>query len=454
MSEQKEDLATRISGRVGPTERQMALGMSLVFVGLNVYYFHRWAFKFNSTGTSPTYANTPYAWQSAKYVAVFVVAVTAWGAVFWLARSRGSIAWLRYQATGGFAPILAVLFFYFVAITAIWSSPSSSQFGSLVVGFFFIPIVLLMPTAPVGEAAWSIYAKAGTWLVAYHVAFSLIQIVFYFGADRLPALAYDNGALVRFGAGLDDPNGFGVMAVLPILIIVSMWPTLDRKGPAAVMLVLLAGLLFLTLSFSAAVGFGVGLLALAAITKQLKVLGVVFGVMLLGVVAVASSSYLQDVIARKKDSAVSRFDFGARRPGQLGFTDFLDTLTIWRFLFGAPHEAVGSEYAYIVIFTNFGMVGLVAVLALVVIAVGRSVSTARLARDAGQLKVARIYQALGAYVVAFSVAGLGVPYFNVFPVNMLFWLVAMLAVIRPRLGASDEPVPISHAHEMRMERSD
>lgn len=410
-------------------ERRVALWVSAVFVAANLYYAHRYVFRHNDDGTSPTYGDTPFVWQAAKYGLVLLAAAIAWAMVVWAWRSQGSLRRPAYRVTGGLAVTLGGLLVYCAAVIGLWvTSPGVRE---LAVALFFLPVVLLLPTAPVSDVSLAIYRTAGLGLIGYHAVFTAVQLVAYFGFDRLPALAYAGG-LVRFGGGLDDPNGFGAMVVLPILLVVSLWP--DTRGPrvqASALLLILAALLFLALSFSAAAGCAVGLVALVVATRRWKLLGVGALVVLVGVPALLQSTYIREVLDAKSTSAFSRFDLDGAPSGRPGLADHLDGLTISELLFGAPAQDVASENGYVLVFARFGLIALVALLVLIVIAYRRARSTAQIARAGDELRMARVYDTLGAFVVAFSVASLGVPYFFVFPANMLFWIVAVLAALRP-----------------------
>jgi hypothetical protein len=414
------------------TERRIAWFVALSFAAGNVYYFHRWVFRYSSAGTSPTYANTPFAWQVGKYVLLVMAACAMWSWVAWSARSNRPWWRIPYRSTAGFASILAGSAAYSLVIVAlaVRGAPSARELASMI---FFVPIILLMPVAPVTAMSLAVYRNVGFALVAYHVVFTAVQVGYYLVADRLPALAY-SGGLVRFGGGLDDPNGFGVMVVLPILLTVTMWRDFRREWWAFGFLALLLVLLFLPLSFSAVAGCLAGLLALAPITRRPRLLvGVLIAAGATTLLAL-NSGYMRGVIRDKSESAWSRLDFDGNgsRPG---LTDFLSDLTVPRLLFGAPRDDVVSENSYVQVLANFGVIGLVALVVLVVIAFRRSLATAREARQRDQLTTSRLFEALAAYIVAFSFASLGIPYFRVFPANMLFWMVAMLAALGPQIFA-------------------
>jgi hypothetical protein len=411
-------------------ERRVAWCIAAVFVASNVYYFHRWVFRFNNAQTSPTYETTPFVWQAGKYVLMAVAALGLWAWLMW--QDRDHPPWWRvpYRSTGGLAGTLAWFLAYggLVVLAAVRGAPNVRDLAAI---FFFLPVVLALPAAPLSATSMDVYRRAGLILVGYHAVFTAVQLWFYFVSDRLPALAYAGG-LVRFGGGLDDPNGFGVMVVLPILLTLTMWREFRHPVQPILLLVVLGGMLFLTLSFSAAAALVVGLLALSPITRRPRILVGVLIAVAVAIPLLLSSGYIRDVVQAKSRSAWGRLDFGGSgsRPG---LTDHLSDLTPVRLLFGAPRDNVMTENSYIEAFANLGLIGLVTVVVLVAVAIRRGLHTLRLTRASDQLQATRLYEGLTAYLVAFAVGSLGIPYFSVFPANFLFWLVAMLAALGPHL---------------------
>lgn len=405
--------------------------VGLSFVGANVYYFHRWVFRYSSEGTSPTYANTPFAWKVGKYLLLAVVMAALW---VWLARRpRELIRAIRDAPTGRVGPLAAIWAAYCAVVTLV-AVPGSEVAREAVVWFIFVPLVLALGVVRLHRSSLQLLGRLGVALVVYHVVFLGVQLAYYFADRRLPALAYDGG-LVRFGAGLDDPNGFGVMVVLPITLTVTLWNATSRHVRSLALLVGFAVLLFVPLSFSAAIGCIVALAALSPILRRLRILFQVCGAALVIGVLLLQSSYVRGVVDAKSRSALGRFDFG--RSG--GLSDYLDDITIGRALFGAPDVVVASENSYVVAFSTFGLVGLVILLAVIVIAAQRSITTSWRAADGGHRRVAAIYAGLGAYIIGFAVAALGVPFFAVFPANMLFWIVALVGAAGPQLLADLGP---------------
>ena len=136
-------------------ERWVAWGVSVVFLAANAYYFHRWAFQYNSTGTSPTYANTPFVWQAAKYPLMLGASGVLWIGVLYRRRigrpeseSFPDIRrhWWRipYVSTARLAPGLAVVAAYSLLVVAV-ALRNDAGVRELLGWWFFVPVVLLVP---------------------------------------------------------------------------------------------------------------------------------------------------------------------------------------------------------------------------------------------------------------------------------------------------------------------
>jgi hypothetical protein len=433
----------RLSSTVEPTvfERRIALWVATALFAANVYYFHRYAFRYNNDETSPTYTDTPFFWQATKYFLMFAATALAWASAWWAVRTPGRrsfAVWRDFDVrpTGGFAPLMGALLLYGALIT-LTVSPSNDNFGNLIGVWFFLPIVLLVVVAPLGRPSFTVYGWAGVGLIGYHVVFSAQQLLLFVALDRLPALAYEN-SLTRFGGGLDDPNGFGVIVVLPMLLCVAMWSSFPKRWPVVAVFSVLGVLLFLTLSFSAAIGCIAGFVVLAVLTRRGKLLAAIGATLAVFVAIGRVWSYTRSVIEDKMESALTRFDFGGAGD-QAGISDFFSDFSLVHFVFGDPGTSYRSENSYLLILTNFGLIGLGLVIALVIVAFRRGVVTAHQARAKQSVELARLYEGLLAFMVAFAVASIGVPYFEVFPVNMLFWTVAVLAAMGPNVTGLAKP---------------
>lgn len=414
-----------------PTEeltsaRALAWWVGLAFLGSNLYYAHRWLFRYNSSSTSLTYTDTPFVWKATKYVLLAAVTMALSGWLVWQHRRSSRTTRFEMIPSGGLVPLAGAWFLLLAgsATFAFCAGYSSARVST----FAFLPIVLALSLAVPTPAAGRLAAHLGIGLITYHAVFTAVQLGFFLVEDRLPALASGKGSLNRFGGGLDDPNGFAMIMVLPVLLTVTLWHSFPRPWMSSALAAVCCAMLALAISFSAIIGLFVGLLVLPPLIGRMRLLiwitvgGAVVGTGLLAV------PYARKVVSLKKESALKRLDLGG---GELGLEGYLDELTGWKLLFGAPGQRVISENGYVLVFTGFGLIGLIGLVAAISVGLHQGWVTVRRARAAGLETTRRTFEALTAYVVAVSVASLGVPYFRVFPTNMLFWTVLVVVALGP-----------------------
>lgn len=240
---------------------------------LGLYYsWYRYPFRINFSGTSPTYSDTP-AWISAgKYL--FLSAVLVW-AVF--SRVRGPAVRLPHP--------LIIIAYLFLALAPVAAGVGVERLELVESGIFFsIPLVLF------GFAGWTVSPRriggVIVWAVYLALAVEAVQIFLFFAFGRLPALAFENSFVVRFGSFLDDPNSWGMVGIWLLFYAGYRWTGWRRS--------LLVGGLFLTLvltqSLTMVVAFGVVGVVFGTITvfARAATLFRALAVMLLGVSLVVS----------------------------------------------------------------------------------------------------------------------------------------------------------------------
>lgn len=166
----------------------------VTYVASVMYYWYRYPFKFNSTGTSPTYSDTPLPFKVGKYV--LLVMITG----MWLL--YGNLKWRQERKVIIFAWVLA---FWFLICSAFDPEELSTAFCFIIFA---------------GMVASNInYAKIALVFSKVSVALLVIQalqILAFFLWGRLPALGYSNSLSVRFGSIWDDPNAYGNFLVAMI----------------------------------------------------------------------------------------------------------------------------------------------------------------------------------------------------------------------------------------------
>lgn len=176
---------------------------------LIILYFmaYRYPFQLGDSGTSPTYSDTPFFLQVAKYVLLLPAAIV----VFLISRGRQLAL-----ATVDF--LVIVLMAYSALIGAVIIADGSPQgFGVIQVSFSFV-LFLTFSEPSVTQRNF------GAWINSLKVFFYISVAVYayhignYFLFERLPALGY-YGSFPRFGGVWDDPNSAGLifMFMLPYI---------------------------------------------------------------------------------------------------------------------------------------------------------------------------------------------------------------------------------------------
>lgn len=381
----------------------------IVFFIFNIYYFYRYIFKYNSEGTSPTYSNTPFAFQVAKYaIALIVIAV-----IFALLLIYNVKIRFRYEEL-------------FIAIGAIYVLVKSAQQSD--VDFFIKNFIFIIPAYAVmfvkDDKFEDRFIKANKAILLYHIIYSFIQIAMYLLFGRLPALAYE-GALVRFGGGWDDPNAFALYLILPICYIIckilqSKLPLKKCLGLYAVLFVCLL-LEVLTFSFSGYLCLCVALIFIIAKYYQSKRLwlNVLFAVIAVAVVFLLFYDRIISLIAEKSGSLA------------IHFQHLPLTVTNENFLLGlffGDNAYTAMENYYNVVFANFGIIYFLFTVCLEIYFMYVSYMAYRQNRGNTCLFLAFVF------ICVFNVCQFALPYTLIFPVNYIYWLAVFWSLREYRKG--------------------
>lgn len=374
------------------------------FLFQNLQYAYRYILKYNSETTSPTYSDTPPAVQVIKYL-VFAGVIYLLGIlIFTRARQR-------------FNPGMhwALLFcFYFTAAALIGGQYRSPDF----IKAFILPVYpfLLLYSVRFDAADFRTLLKYSTLLFLFHMAYSAVQILLFIAVDRLPALAYPNSILVRFGGGWDDPNAFAPF-LLPFCIYLFDYLATVRFSWGQLSLLLVSCVLFLwTMSFTAFISAVPLVLFYLVFRNNYKVLLLVMVTGAVAAVIIVSSplfSLFMSIKEMKAQSVEAHFNWSLE--------DILTQHPV-NLIFGAlgswdvPH----IEGDFIFILFNYGMVGLILVSAFWLAALLRLRTYLRMAKDP---TLRCIIIGVAAYLLVFFLGNWNLPYFRIIPINVNFWFI-------------------------------
>lgn len=161
------------------------------------YYSYRYVLKYNSEGTSPTYAETPFAIQMLKYVLLAGILLCMFLSVF------------NKNLSGRHK--IPLFLIGFLILQNIYAFFVTSSINSL------IAIMCLLPAFPILAVSEEIdiepMKNVLNVFLYFTIFYEFVQIILFATKGRLPALGWATGKLtdVRFGGAWDDPNGFALL---------------------------------------------------------------------------------------------------------------------------------------------------------------------------------------------------------------------------------------------------
>lgn len=423
---------TSLSPGADPASRFATHVVAVMMVIAFYYLAYRYPFQIGDSGTSPTYKDTPAALQVGKYVLLIAVLVAALLMGALLRRARKRLSSDPFWGT-----TFALLFIgLFAGVKGLFS-------GSTEVVTF--AIVFLLGTGLTGFALrWRLDTGLLGRLVSVYavisVAVEAVQYLLFRTQGRLPALAYEGSISVRFGAVLDDPNGYAIIVAL-LLPVVASW-RYHRRWRFLVVCLLLVTLLA-TQSFTGIVSTIAALVGGYMVLNwrsSNKALLVVFGGGFLAVIAwtyTSASPVFQEILGTKLGS-ISAHSTSVTALSQLGPESFLG--------FGAMQPSIESSYVYLV--ANFGLVFTLIFVGLGVLAIGRL--HRRISHSPEGEDVA-IYKGYYYFLIAFLLACSNLHVVGVYPANLLFVLGVVTSLFAPLTTTDLAPTP-AQPHASRSAR--
>jgi hypothetical protein len=400
-------------------ETQQGKGNRVFWLSLffcTVYLSYRYPLQINSSGTSPTYSDTPVALQAGKFllaVPLFVIAASRC--------LRNACPQRQWLVT------LGVLFLSSYSLVKILGDNNSKY---LEASFWMLfAFLLAWGTDAVRISAIDRYLR---YLLIYALGSTLIEVVLFVVFGRLPALAFGETFLIRFGGFLDDPNGFGA-----ILFLLMGWSYGRFKGRTRFFIVgSIVISLLLTQSWTA-IGFFTAIFLLWVLTgvskRPVSVL-----------LAIGAFSWLILFLAQKvPPSTVRSFvDMLETKQGSIeghsmSWGPLISNWDSWVLLGGATYDPYESWWAGAPI--NFGVPWILVFLGLIaklIMSLGSGLS-----RAGGEARP--IYLGFFLFGSYFVIGSLNLPFPTIFPINFLFFLFSFLVAlgkIRHEDGTSVQPL--------------
>jgi hypothetical protein len=147
----------------------------------------------NSTGTSPTYSDTPLAFQMGKFILVLPICAIA--AMYIWNRRLSFARW-------ALAALILCMSAYPIAKLI-----GAGEANAAYLNVAFWPIAALILVLAVRGISTAALDRYFSFVFFFAVASEVVQILLFLTIGRLPALAYAGTFSIRFGSFLDDPNG-------------------------------------------------------------------------------------------------------------------------------------------------------------------------------------------------------------------------------------------------------
>ena len=379
-------------------EQNFWIGLSIA----TLYLSYRYPLQINSSGTSPSYADTPTSLQAGKFVLTFFVCCISAPFIFAKQLSRFQVAIV----------VLTIAIFSFPLFKLLGS------FDSPYVDISFWPLaalVLVIPLRSIRLDAIDRYFKVVFWLALMS---DLIQVALFVLFGRLPALAYKESVSVRFGGFLDDPNGFGA-----ILFLLMGWSFYRFNGKKRIFMQLALVILLLLTQSLTSIGF-LGILIFVMTCRQFvrKPLSI-FWILIVSaaILALLEITHAFEIIslalAHKSGSAADHLS--------IPWGDLIGGWAKWFFFGGTSYQPYESFWVSSLI--NFGAVWYVGNLILTFVLVYR---VWRVFQSFQPGKEKSVLAGIFLYCTFFVIGSANLPFFGIFPINFLFYLFCFLISFR------------------------
>ncbi len=386
---------------------------ALIFCTL--YESYRYPFKINSTITSPTYSDTPASLQVAKFIIASLFCMVAAGYV-----PRRLLTFRNWA----FAVLVGCLSSYAMFKAVVAESGNTAYINAA-----FWPVAALVLALCIRSIRVGALDRYFKFLFFLGLASTAVELFLFVAFGRLPALAYNASIAVRFGAFLDDPNGFAA-----IWYLLMGWTYYRFSGGKRILIeAALVFCLLLTQSLTAFVFLlllGIWMFARYMIKnpRPLLIAGVA---VFCGAAAATVWSVASGIVA-----AILEVRSGSVSDHLSQFTTARASMGLgW--VFGTPAYTPYESW-WVGSLVNFGVPWYLLNFAVVATLL---VATSRAFRRARSVQRRAVFGGILLFSIYFVVANLNLPLFLVFPVNFLFFFLTFLVYfdkLRPEQAQGEE----------------
>lgn len=360
-----------------------------------LYYCYRYILKYNSDGTSPTYTDTPFEFQVAKYIIAAIL-------IFLL-----FLILLINEVKIKFGKIEVALFFTFVLLFI--KSVYFSEFDFVFKLILFLAVAYFVVFIENDNFETKL-VKVNKIVFIYHLIYSLVQMFLYVVFDRLPALGYES-SLVRFGGGWDDPNAFAVYLVIPyVFAALDLFNRKEKPVKKIPKYLIIISIIFLEIMTFSFMGYFCFLVATIFIAVRFFRKNQMFFLVCAALTLLTGLLLLDKII----DVFILKSESIAIHLSHL-LLSFGGENKLVGFFFGNS-EFVINENFYNMIMCNFGIIPLCLIFGLCVsfVYISYKVYKENPNNDINYI--------MFIFITIISVCQIGLPYLNIFPINFIYFL--------------------------------
>ncbi len=380
------------------------------------YYSYRYILRVNSTTTSPTYGHTSIFEEVMKYVITIIFFLIFIIIIFISQKYKDKykkIFSVKSVRIIFYTIILAIFYFVFDIIIqhgiSIHLIKTSVPYDYMFKFLIFIPVIFISPIIFMDNASIRYWMKFLYVSMLFQFLYTLIQLGLFMTIHRYPALGYPGGS-VRFGGGWDDPNGVSLFYALFLVFLV--FEDKLRASYKYIMILITIFLIYLALSFTALILIFLFCIFLLFIKKYKQSIFIIASLIAIFLISLMIPNYFKNNFLFKYRSAGVHINeiikFSHSSSGHF---------TLIHKIFGG-NVIVFMENFYRQLYHNFGIIGFILLaipLCYLLYIYFRKI----------QLQKKTDFFSFSAFIfiIIFGIGNLGLPYFEIFPVNVFLWVV-------------------------------
>ncbi len=379
------------------------------------YYSYRYILRVNSTTTSPTYGHTSILEEVMKYVITVIFFILFIITIFISQKYKDKykkIFSIKSVRIIFYTIILAIL--YFVGDIVIQHGISlhllktSVPYDYMFKFLIFIPVIFISPIIFIDKASIRYWMQFLYISMLFQFLYTLIQLGLLITIHRYPALGYPGGS-VRFGGGWDDPNGVSLFYTLFLVFLV--FEDKLRSSYKYIMILTTMLLIYLALSFTALILIFLFCIFLLFIKKYKQAIFTIASLIAIFLISLIIPNYFRNNFLFKYRSAGIHID------EIIKFHNFGNAYFPLIYKVFGGKVAVFMENFYKQLYHNFGIVGFI------LLAIPLCYLLYVYARKIWLQKKTDFFSfSAFLFIILFGIGNLGLPYFEIFPVNVFLWV--------------------------------